>query len=108
MIPTKRRPFAAMRLADRERDRKGFAVRAPTHHFAPDADDSRLAGCEIAIDVPLVLRVVRLGHQEIHGLTQDFGRGVSEQAFGRRVERRDSAAVVDHDDGIDGRVEKGL
>ncbi len=96
------------RLADRERDRKGLAVRAPAEHFAPDADDSRLAGREIALDVPVVLRVVRLGHQEIHRLAEDFGRGVPEQPFGRRVERRNSAAVVDHDDRVDGRVEKGL
>jgi len=55
-----------------------------------------------------VLRVVRLWHQELDGLAQHIGTGISEQSFGRRVERRDRTARVDHDDGIDGGVEKGL
>ena len=108
MIPTKRRPLASRASPTESAIGKISPFARRPSDFAPDADDSRLTGGEIAIDVPAVLRVVRLGHQEIHRLAQDFGRGVAEQPLGRRVERRDSAALVDHDDRIDGRVEKGL
>ena len=51
-----------------------------------------------------MLRVIRLGHQNINRLADDLG-GVAKQAFGRRIEGDDQPAIIHR---VHGRVEKRL
>ncbi len=49
--------------------------------------------------------LVWLGHQYVDLATYDLGFGITENAFGRRVERLDHAAFVDSHDAVDGALD---
>jgi len=78
------------------------AVLAPGDELASgDADDLRsAAGAEIP-QIAVVLAVVRLRHQHLDVAADDLLGGIAEQAFRRRIEAEDRAALVDGDQPVE-------
>jgi hypothetical protein len=93
-------------FADGERYGKHFAIRASRFDLASPADDVRLAGGGITLQVAVVTRTVRLRHQHVDVLADDVRGGMTEHTLGRTAESDDFSALADHDDRIDRRVEQ--
>ena len=74
-------------LADRELHREGRAILALADHDAADADDPLLAGREIAPDIAVMLRAIRVRHQHLDVLADDFAWFVTELPNRRGAER---------------------
>ena len=74
---------------DREVHRKERAVTPATGHLASDADDLGLAGCEIALEVPVMLFMLRRWHQQADVAPHDLRFGISKQLLSTAVERLD-------------------
>jgi len=102
----KARRIRAADAADGEGRREHRAIATLGGHLAADADDSRIAGFQVPLHMTVVCAADRLGHEEIHVATDDLRGGVTEQRFGGVVERLNAAPVVDHDDGIHGRIQQ--
>ena len=92
-------------LADRKMNRKQRAVTSSSGHLAADADDPGVAGCEVSLQVPVVLLVMRRRHQHADVAAEHFGFGIAEQLLRAAVERLDDALGVDDDDAVNRRVE---
>ena len=76
---------------DREMHRKQGAVTPATGHLASDADDLGLAGCEIALEVPVMLFVLRRWHQQADIAPDDLRFGIAKQLLSAAVERLDDS-----------------
>ena len=76
-------------LADRELHREGRAILALADHHAPDADDAGFVGAQIAREIAVVFVTVGRRHHDLDVLADHLGRGIAEQALGRRAERLD-------------------
>jgi hypothetical protein len=63
MKPMKRGGSTPLHLAHGEVARELAAVLALRPHLAADADDVRVARAHVALEVAVVLAVIRLGHQ---------------------------------------------
>src|SRR6516225_1170573 len=85
--------------------RKGRAILPAATHFATDADNLFDAGLYVVVDVTVVLRPIRLGHEDLDVLADKLVSRIPEQPFGRRVDRLDQAAVIDGDDGGNRRLQ---
>ena len=105
--PDEPAPLSDANLAHRDIDRKDRAVVAPAFHFAPDADDDRLAGLQVAGEAGVVVRAVGLRHQLLDVLAERFGALVAEDPAGRRIEGFDRAALVDRDDSVEHVIHHG-
>jgi hypothetical protein len=94
-------------LADGQIARDFAAVLATRPDFAPLADHATLARFHVPAHVAVVRALVRLGHQHGDVSADHFLGRVAEQLLGSLAEFLDRAAVIDDDDGVDGRVEDG-
>ena len=83
---------------------KKFAVAALGRHLAFHTDQVGLTGLRIPPQVGVELFGERLGHQHFHAPSDDLGRRIAEDFFGRRVERLHHSPAIDGDD----RVANGL
>ena len=83
--------------------RKRRAVLAQSRHFAADADDLLFAGREVVVQVAVVPLAIGTGHQHVDVAPEHLAEAIAEQPLCRRVESLNQAAIVDHDDGVDGR-----
>ena len=68
-------------LADRQLHREGAAVLAPPDDHATDADDAPLASAAVALEIAVMLFLVRLRHQHPDVLAADLACRIAEQAF---------------------------
>src|SRR5262249_24108230 len=82
-------------------------VLAPSLHLAPDADDLRLAGPAVAVQVAVVLPLIGAGHEHLHTAAEQFRVRVAEDAPGRGVDRLDDALLVDGHDPVHDGIEDG-
>ena len=98
--PGEEPPLIELDFADRQTRRERGAVLAPADHDATDADDAPLAGLAVARQVGVVGFPMGRGHQHLDVLAHQLGAGIAEEAFRRRVDRIDDAALVDDDDGV--------
>ena len=98
-------PAVGGEFTDRQVQRKGGTVLAPATHLASNADDLLDAGRLVIAEVAIMLRLVGLRHEHLHIQADQLRRVVAEQAFGRRVDALDQPAVVDGEDGGDGRFQ---
>jgi len=89
-----------------EARRLGLRDLAPRANLAADADDARLTGLVEALEVPVVLRVVRRRHQHVDVVPDDLLGAITEDPLRGEAELLDSPAMVDHDDRVDGGVEQ--
>ena len=96
-----------LELADRQVQREVLAVAPQRGDGAADADDLPLAGAQVMLDIAVVLRAVRLRHQQADVLAEHVGFAIAEHALGRGVEGLDAAGRIDHDDAVDGGVDDG-
>ncbi len=99
---------AELHFAHREVDIEDRTVSAASFHLAAGADDVTLARFAVALEVPVVFGLVRLGHQQLDVLPDHFGRPEAEEPFGRGVHCFNNARLVDRDDGVDRSVEHRL
>src|SRR5690606_24038904 len=86
-------------------NRKRRAVLSPADDLAADADDLSDPGAAIIGQVGVVLRPVRLGHQNLYIVPDKLIGAISEQPLGRGIDVFDQAFFIDGDDGDDGRFE---
>ena len=68
-------------LAHRQVEREHRAVLAPARDLAADADDRGLAGGQVAMQVAVVLLVIRRRHQHADVAAEDFRFRIAEQSF---------------------------
>jgi hypothetical protein len=101
------RRVESLDLADREVAGEDAAVLAPGAHLAADADDVRVAGGDVAVQVTVVLAGVGLRHQRADVAPDDLLGRVAEHLLRGAAEFLDDAGVVDDDDGVDRGVEDG-
>jgi hypothetical protein len=94
-------------LGHRQLQRKGRAVVPQALDLAADADDAALAGGLVARQVAIVRGVVGLGHQHLDVAPDDLAGEVAEQALSSRIKGADGARLVDHHDGVYGRIDDG-
>ena len=97
--------LARAHLADGELHRKGRAVRPLARHDPVGSDDAALPGAPVVREVAVVLAAHRLGHQHAHVPPDGRGRGIAEEALGRRAEGGDGPRLVDDDHGLGHGVE---
>ena len=105
--PGKGAAAAELDLTDGEVHRKGRAVLLQGHDFAADADDLRPSGPHIITQVRIVLGPVWLWHQHFYITADDFVRLMPEHGLCGAIERFNSPAFVDRDDGVHRRVQDG-
>ncbi len=87
---------------------KHRAVLALADDFAADADDSRVARGEVARHVVVMLRSIRLRHENAHVLANHLAGAVAEHLLGCGVHRVHDAVMVNGDDALDGCADDGL
>ena len=97
-------PLVELDLAHRETGGECRAVFALADHDAADTDDALLAGLAIVHEVGVVGLPIGGRHEDLHVLADELAAGIAEEAFGRRVDRVDGAALVDDDDGVGRRL----
>ena len=81
------------------------AVPAQAGDLPPGPDDLLHSRREMPREIGVVLFVIGRRHEHVDVAADHLTLLVAEQAFGRRVERLDSAVRVDDDDAIHGRVD---
>ena len=79
---------------------------SPTQGFPADSNDSGIAGVEVVLQVTIVCAFVGLGHQQRHVFPENFLCVASEHGLRGRIEGLNQAFVIDHDNGVHGRIEQ--
>jgi hypothetical protein len=79
---------------------EGEVVLAATNHFLPDANDLNLPGAKIVSDEVVVLRVVRITHQQLDVLADAFWSSVAGYVLGTGIEGCDRVVLREGDDSV--------
>jgi len=87
-------------LADRKFQRYQSPILVLSHHFAAGADDARVAGLQVALDVAIVFAPLRFRHQHGYIAAQQRRSGIAEYALDGRIGVADHAASVYRHDRI--------
>ena len=95
-------------LAHREVHGERRAVAAPPLDLPADADDPRLAGLPVTVEIAVVLLAPGGRHEDLDVLSYQLLGGVAEQPLDGGVDRLDDAGGVDEHDPVDGGVEHRL
>ncbi len=100
-------PVGELHLADGQVNRHQAAVPSLPDDLAPDADDLRLTGRAIGLDVLVVPAAVGLGHDLVDAAANHVTRLIAEDPLGGGVGREHDPLVADGDDPLDRRIEDG-
>ena len=100
--------IAHVHFADGKLHGKGRAVLALADNDTADADDAPLVGAQIAVEVAVMVALVRLRHQHLDVLADDLRGPIVEQPLRRRAEGLYLAAFVDDDHALRDAVEDRL
>ncbi len=95
-------------FAHRELQGEGRAVAAPAFDLPADADDSRLAGRQVAREVAVVLRLPGRRHEDLDVLFQQLLGGITEHLLDRRIDQLDDAGGIDEHDAVENGIEHRL
>ena len=87
---------------------KGSPSLPPRGNRSNPPDGAGFAGSFIASDILIVLRSIRLRHEHIHLLSDDFFARIAEYPFSRWVEQHDPALTIDGQDRVLSRVDETL
>jgi hypothetical protein len=87
-------PAAEEELADGEVQREEGAVATPPGGLAADADDPGFAGAEVAGEVSVMGRAVRLGHEQGDIVADELRGGMAEDAIDGVVEDGSGALMA--------------
>jgi hypothetical protein len=98
-------PPLRFEFAHRQVDRKCPSILVPTAHSSANANDLLDTGLKVVANVPVVLSPVRVRHQNVDILSDEFRGAIAEQALGRRIDAFDQAPIIDRNDGNDGRLQ---
>src|SRR5262249_33360340 len=90
-------PVSRSHFSDCQLHRERRAVLALADHQPSDSNDSPFSGPPVSLDVAIVILTVRRGHQQIDILSYHLCRAIAELPLGRRAERPDHSALLDHD-----------
>ena len=95
-----------LELGDCQVYREDRAVLALCLQLPANADDARLAGHEVALDVAVVMMAVGRRHEHGDVRAQQLLRAIAEKPLGGGIHRLDDAVTVDGDDGVHGRIQE--
>src|SRR5262249_24072425 len=105
-------PVSRSHFSDCQLHRERRAVLALADREPSDSNDSPFSGPPVSLDVAIVILAVWRGHQQVDILSYQLCRAIAELPLGRRAERLDDSALVDHDHciwhGLKDRREMGL
>ena len=93
-------------FADGKTDRKNRTALSLTLNFPADTDDLGIAGFKIVTNIVVVLASIGLGHQKRHILSENFLGTESKNDLRSRVEGLNSTPMINHNNGINSRVEQ--
>ena len=98
--------FAIQRYAsNRNANGHGIAVGAQGQHLAAvGADHATALALQVALQVGVMARAIRLGHEHGHVLAHHLIGAPPQDAFGRRIEGLHPALRINHHHAIHGRV----
>ena len=92
-------------FADRQANGQHASVFAKRGHITSHADDLRDTRIEIVRQIAVVIVPVGRRHQHADVLADHFGGGITEELFGTEIERFDTPARIDQNDGVDGGID---
>ena len=85
---------------DFQLQRKGCAIFPAANDGSPDTDNPLFIGFYIALDIAVMRRSIRFGHQDFDIFTDYLFLIIAEHLFCRRAERTDQAIFINHDHGV--------
>ncbi|HKC02462.1 MAG TPA: hypothetical protein VKC17_04080 [Sphingomicrobium sp.] len=106
--PDENRLDFGIAAADRQIDREDRAVLALGEHLAADADDLRVSGLLVIVQILIVVLGINRRHQHFDIFADDLVRTITKQPFACGVEGADRSVGVDQNDAIDRGIEHCL
>ena len=99
---------ARLHFADRKMHWKGRPVLSLTGYDFSDADDMPLASRSIPLEITVVARTIRVWHQDVDVLTDDFALSMAKLPLRSAAKELDDASTVDHDHRVRDRLQNRL